>query len=61
MLSTCVMGVDLAGASGGDVLCVDEEVGRGACALGGGRESSTPHVGMGGDCEGVNGMKGCGR
>jgi len=60
MLSTCVMGVDLAGASGGGVLCVDEEVGRGACALGEGRESSTPLVGMGGVCEDeVNGMKSC--
>jgi len=73
------MGVDLAGASGGGVLCVDEEVGRGAgalcvanevgigagvlcvdeevgrvvCALGEGRESPTPCVGMGGD-RGVN-------
>lgn len=51
--STFVMGVDLASASGGDVLCVNEEVGRGACALGEGRELSTPCVGMGGDC-GVN-------
>ena len=74
MVSAVVMGVDLAGASGGGVLCVDEEmgrgvlcvdeeigrgvlsveeVGRGVCAPGEGRESSTPCVRMGGD-RGVN-------
>ena len=66
LLSAAVMGVDLAGASGADVFCVDVEIGRGAdifcvdvevgrgtCALGKGREPSTPCVGMGGD-RGVN-------
>ena len=56
------MGVDLAGASGGDVLSVDEEVGRGARVVNEGQESSTPRVGMGGDCEVNDDMaKSCGR
>ena len=52
------MGVDLAGASGGDVLCVNGGIGRGACTLGEGRGASTPHVGMGGGsgCEVNDGM-----
>ena len=63
VLSTFVMGVDLADASGVDVLCADEGVGRGACMVGEGRGSSTPRVGMEGGFEVVYAgmMKSCGR
>jgi hypothetical protein len=64
VLSTFAMGVDLTDASGGGVLCADEEVGRGACTVGEGRGSSTARVGMGGNFEVVYDggmMRSCGR
>lgn len=55
-LSTFGMSVDLAGTSTGDVLWVDEDVGKGACELGEGRGSSTTREEMGGDGEENDGM-----